>query len=228
VTKTRRKLFPTNYPLGRPQFASYDETVGSVGHSTRPPTAGIRRLEPSFDRRRTATIIALVLVCFATAQAVGAAWALRRFGWLYPVEIRWLVYFSWTFPILSELWMAYFFYLPAHTVLEFSPVSLRLTRSLPFREWSGQWPAVKQAYFHKGFFAIGTTERLWPGWAIKVAPDDVALIEEFKLYLGPGAWLDGRQATLRLAGRVLLVHAFLLGLTLLGGRLVNHIERALR
>jgi hypothetical protein len=152
---------------------------------------------------------------------------LLRFGGLFPADVRWSLYFSVSFSVLSPLWIAYFVYLPAHTILEFTSVSLRLTRSLPFHEWSGPWRAVKQAYLHKGFFAIKTTERLWHGWAVKVAPSDVPLVDELRLYLSPGVWVDGRQATLRLAGRVFLVHAILLALTLLGGRLLNHIEKVL-
>jgi len=111
--------------------------VESVAHPTRPPTGGIRRLETLREGRRAATVVALLLVCCATAIAACAAWLLLRFGWLYPVDIKWLLYFSLTFSVLCQLWSAYFFYLPAHTVLEFSPVSLRLIRSLPFRAWSG-------------------------------------------------------------------------------------------
>jgi hypothetical protein len=129
--------------------------------------------------------------------------------------------------VLYHLSAAYFVYLPAHTVLEFSPMSLRLTRSLPFRAWSGSWRAVRYAYLYRGFFAIATTERLWPGWAIKVAPGDVLLAQELKVHLGPGVWLDDRQATRRFVSRVLIVHAIVLVLTLLGGHLVYHIEKAL-
>jgi len=78
---------------------------------------------------------------------------------------------------------------------------------------------VSRAYLHRGFLAIRTTEQLWPDWAIKVASSDVLLVEELKFYLAPGVWLDGRRARLRFAGRVLLVHAILLVLALLGGRL---------
>jgi len=85
---------------------------------------------------------------------------------------------------------------------------------------------VRQSSLHKGFFAIRTTERFWAGWAIKVAPSDVLLVEEIKGYLGPGVWLDDRQARLRFAGRVLLAQAILIVLSLLGARLVNLIERA--
>jgi len=59
-----------------------------------------------------------------------------------------------------------------------------------------------------------------------LAPSDVLLVEEIKGYLGPGVWLDDRQARLRFAGRVLLAQAILIVLSLLGGRLVNLIERA--
>jgi hypothetical protein len=200
--------------------------VAPDARSTLPPAAGMKRLEASREGRRTANIIALLLVCFATTTAAGAALVLLRSRGLYPVDIRWLLYFSTTFSVLYLLWFAYFFYLPAHTVLEFSSASLRLTRSLPFRAWSGSWRAVRQSYLHKGFFAIRTTERLCPGWAIKVAPTDVLLIEELKRYLGPGVWLGDRQARLRFAGRVLLAQVILIVLTLLGGRLVNFIERA--
>src|SRR6266850_2496726 len=200
--------------------------VDPDAHSTLPPTAETKRLEPSREGRRTANVIALLLVCFATTIAAGAALVLLRSRGLYPVDIRWLLYFSMTLSVLYPLWFAYFLYRPAHTVLEFSSASLRLTRSLPFRTWSGSWRAVRQSSLHKGFFAIRTTERFWAGWAIKVAPSDVLLVEEIKGYLGPGVWLDDRQARLRFAGRVLLAQAILIVLSLLGGRLVNLIERA--
>lgn len=175
--------------------------------------------------RRTANVIALVLVCCSIAFVACAAFVLLRFGGLYPVDIRWLVYFSTTFSVLIQLWVASFLYLPAHTVLEFSAVNLRLTRSLPLRAWSGPWRDVKRSYLHQGLFAIRTTERLWPGWAIRVSPSDVPLVEELKRYLGPGVWLDGRRARLRFAGRVLsLVHVIVLGLALL----VYLIERTFR
>jgi len=201
-------------------------SVDPDAHSTLPPTAETKRLEASREGRRTANVIALLLVCFATTIAAGAALVLLRSRGLYPVDIRWLLYFSMTLSVLYPLWFAYFLYRAAHTVLEFSSGSLRLTRSLPFPPWSGSWRAVKQSYLHKGFFAIRTTERFWAGWAIKVAPSDVRLVEEIKGYLGPGVWLDGRQARLRFAGRVLLAQAILIVLSLLGGRLVNPIERA--
>ncbi|SRR5213594_1024944 len=197
-----------------------------VAHPTRPPTGGIRRLETSREGRRVANVAALILVCCATALAACAAWALFLFSRLYPLDIKWLLYFSLTFPVLSQLWAAYSLYLPAHTVLEFSPVSLRLTRSLPVREWSGPLCAVRTAYFYRGVLAIRTTERVWHGWAIKVAPSDAPLVEELKRRLGPGVWLDGRQGRLYFVGRQVLVHAILLAVTLIGGRLVNHIERA--
>jgi len=41
----------------------------------------------------------------------------------------------------------------------------------------------------QGTFAIRTTTRLWPGWTIKVAPNDVLLVEEFRRCLGPGVCL---------------------------------------
>ena len=187
---------------------------------------GIRRLETSREGRRTANV-ALVLVCCPSALVAYAALVLLlRFGELYPADIRWLVFSSAIFSVLIQLWVAYFLYLPAHTVLEFSAVSLRLTRSLPFRAWSGPWRDVRRCYLHQGHFAIRTTKHLWPGWAIKVAPSDVLLVEEIKGYLGPGVWLDDRQARLRFAGRVLLAQAILIVLSLLGGRLINLIERA--
>jgi hypothetical protein len=193
-----------------------------------PPPTGVRRLETSRAVRRTATLIAFVLVCWAIAVVACAAWVLFRFGALYPVDHRWLLYLSVSVAVLSPLWTAYFLYLPAHTVLEFTSVSLRLTRSVPFREWSGPWRGVKQAYLHKGFFAIETTEGLWQGWAVRVAPADIPLVDELRLYLGAGVWVDGRRATLRLAGRVFLVHASLLAFTLFGVGLVHHIEKVLR
>ena len=58
------------------------------------------------------------------------------------------------------------------------------------------------------------------------APSDAPLVEELKRRLGPGVWLDGRQGRLYFVGRQVLVHAILLAVTLIGGRLVNHIERA--
>ena len=132
--------------------------------------------------------------------------------------------------MLSQLWFAHWLYLLAHTVLEFSSVSLRLTRSLPAREWSGPWRAVRHAYFYGGILAISTTERVWHGWAIKLAPGDAPLVEELKRQLGPGVWLDDRQARLRFIRSVYLVHVilFLLGVALVGTRLVNHLERLLR
>jgi len=199
--------------------------VDRVAHSTRPATGGITRLETSREGRRAANVAAFILVFCATALAACAAWALFLFSRLYPVDVKWLVYFSLTFPVLSQLWSAYSFYLPAHTVLEFSSVSLRLTRSLPRREWSGPLRAVRHAYFYRGLLAIRTTERVSHGWAIKVAPSDAPLVEELKRHLGPGVWLDGRQARLRFVGRLFLVHAILLVLALVGGRLGSLIEK---
>jgi hypothetical protein len=198
--------------------------VGLGVHSTPSPTGGIRRLETSREGRRTAIVIALVLVCCSIAFVACAALVLLRFGKLYPVDVRWLLYLSTAFPVLLQLWGAYFVYLQAHTALEFSLVGLRLTRPLPFRAWSGPWRDVRQFYLHKGLFAIRTTERLWPGWAIKVAPSDALLVEELKRYLGPGVWRDP-HARLRFAGRILiLVHAILFGLALL----VYFLEKAFR
>ena len=193
-------------------------------HATRAPTGGIRRLETSREGRRIANVLALVLVLVSTAFVAGAALVLLRFSELYPINIRWVVCFSTTFAVLFQLWGAYLVYLPAHTVLEFSSVSLRLTRSLPFRAWSGPWRDVGQLYLHKGLFVIRTPERLWPGWAIKVAPGEVSLVEELKRYLGPGVWREPHPR-LRFAGRALsLVHAILFGLALL----VYLLEKAFR
>jgi hypothetical protein len=105
-----------------------------------------------------------------------------RYRQKYPIDIRWLLYFSVSFMGLIQLWVACFFYLPAHTVLEFSAAGLRLTRS-PFRTRSGSWQSVKQAYFNGGLFVIRTTERQWPGWAIKVVPKDATIVEDVKRYL---------------------------------------------
>ena len=200
--------------------------VDPSAHS--PLTGGMRRLETSREGRRAANVIALVLVCFAMAIAAGAVLVLLRSRGFYPLDVRWLLYFSMSFSVLFQLWFAYFFYLPAHTVPDFGSAGLRLTRSFPVRGWSGPWRAVRQAYLHHGFFAIRTTERFWPGWAIKVAPSDPLLLEELRRYLGPGVWLDGRQARLRFVGRLLLAQLILIVVTLLGGRLVNLVERALQ
>lgn len=115
--------------------------------------------------------------------------------------------------------MAYFIYLPAHTVLEFSSVSLRLTRSLPLREWSGSWRDVRRSYYlHPGVFAIKTTGRIFPGWAIKVAPEDSLLVDELKRHLGPGVWLDRLHPKRRNIVRlVVIVHGVLIALALLVG-----------
>src|SRR2546427_763323 len=58
--------------------------VDPDAHSTLPPTAGTKRLEPSREGRRTANVIALLLVCFATTIAAGAALVLLRSRGLYP------------------------------------------------------------------------------------------------------------------------------------------------
>jgi hypothetical protein len=157
------------------------------------------------------------------AQAEGAC-PLLRFPHLS--SIRWLVFVQISIAVGVPLWVAYFIYLPAHTVLEFSSVSLRLTRLLPHREWSGSWRDVRRAcYLHPGVFAIRTTQRIWPGWAIKVAPEDSLLVEELKRYLNPDVWIDRTHATRRHIGRVvLLAHVILIALALL----VGFVERALR
>jgi hypothetical protein len=148
------------------------------------------------------------------------------YGRLYPTNVRWLPYFSLSFSVLTQLWFAYWLYLMAHTTLEFSSVSVRVTR--PLREWSGPLRAVRQAYFYRSVLAIRTTERVWHGWALKVAPSDAPLVDELKRHLQPGVWLDDRQARVRFFGRLFLVHAMLLVLTLVGGRLVGQLERLLR
>ena len=184
----------------------------------------MRRLESSRVGRRIANTITLILVFFAVMFVGFTAWALLRFPEISSV--RRLVYLQVAISAGVPLWMAYFIYLPAHTVLEFSSVSLRLVRSLPFREWSGSWRDVKRSYYlHPGVFAIKTTQRIWPGWAIKVAPQDMGLVEELKGYLGPGVWLDRSHAKRRRVVRmVVLVHGILIALVLL----VSLIERVLR
>jgi len=193
-------------------------------HLTQSPTGGIWRLATSREGWRTATFIALVLICFATAVLAGAALALLRFGGHYTANIRWAMYCATISPVLFLLWGAYFVYVPATTVLEFSSVSLRLTRSLPFRAWSGPWRDVRRAYLHKGLLAIRTPERVWPAWAVRVTASDALLVEEFKRNLGPGVWRDP-VARLRRAARVLvIIHAILLMLAVL----VGLIEKAFR
>ena len=194
-----------------------------VAHATPPVTGVIRRLETSRESRRVANILSLLLVSFAAVFAAGGALLLLRFP---ELNIRRVLYLQTAISALVPLWVAYFVYLPAHTVLEFSSVSIRLTRSLPFREWSGAWRDVRRSYYlHTGLFAIRTTARLWPGWTIKVAPNDVLLVDEFRRCLSPGVWLDRRHAKRRLVTRVLvLAHAILLALALL----VGVIERVLR
>src|SRR6266850_6427484 len=181
----------------------------------------MRRLETPRESRRVSNILSILLVSFAAAFTAGGALLLLRFP---EITVRRLLYLQTAISALVPLWVAYFVYLPAHTVLEFSSVSLRLTRSRPFREWSGPWRDVGQLYLHKGLFVIRTPERLWPGWAIKVAPGEVSLVEELKRYLGPGVWREPHPR-LRFAGRALsLVHAILFGLALL----VYLLEKAFR
>jgi hypothetical protein len=196
--------------------------VGPITQPTPSPIAGIRRLETSRESRRTANIAALSLVFCAIVLPAWVAWALFRLSRVYPEGITWWLYFSLSFSVLSELWFAHWLYLLAHTVLEFSSVSLRLTRSLPAREWSGPWRAVRHAYFYRGILVIKTTERIWHGWAIKPAPSDAPLVDEFKRHLGPGVWLDDRQARLRFIGSVFLVHAIVLVVTLVALQLLRH------
>jgi hypothetical protein len=175
----------------------------------------MRRLEASRNGRRVAHVLALVLVCFAVAFVACAALVLLHFGALYPAEIRWIWYLPAVVGGLVMLWGAYLVYLPAHTVFEFTSVSARLSRPLPFREWSGPWRDVRWSFLHNGLLAIRTTERLWPGWAIKVDPADRLLVDELQTYLGQGVWRD-RGARLRTARKGLhLVHAILFGLGLL-------------
>ena len=183
----------------------------------------MRRLETPRESRRVSNILSILLVSFAAAFIAGGALLLLRFP---EITVRRFLYLQTAISALVPLWVAYFVYLPAHTVLEFSSVSLRLTRSLPFREWSGPWRDVRRSYYlHKGLFAIRTTTRLWPGWTIKVAPNDVLLVEEFRRCLGPGVWLDRPHAKRRVVGRVVvLAHAILLALALLVGVL----DRVLR
>ncbi len=142
------------------------------------------------------------------------------------LHIRRFLYLQTSISALVPLWVAYSVYLPAHTVLEFSSARLRLTRSTPFREWSGPWRDVTRAYcLREGLFKVRTTQRLWPGWTLKVAPRDAPLVEELKRYLGPGVWLDRPHAKRRVVARVIvLVHAILLALAVA----VSLLERALR
>jgi hypothetical protein len=86
---------------------------------------------------------------------------------------------------------------------------------------------VRTASFYRGILAITTTDHLWGGWALKVAPSDAPVVEELKRYLGPGVWLDDRQARIRFF-RVFVVDAILIVLAFVGFRLLSHVERLLR
>jgi hypothetical protein len=83
---------------------------------------------------------------------------------------------------------------------------------------------VRRAYFYRGLLAITTTDSVWHGWAVKVPPSDARLVDELKRYLGPGVWLEDRQARIRVF-RPFVVQAMLLVLASVAGRLV---ERALQ
>jgi hypothetical protein len=87
---------------------------------------------------------------------------------------------------------------------------------------------VRAAYFYRGILAITTTERVWDGWAVKLAPSDATIVEELKRCLGPDVWRGDREARIRFFGRLFLVHAMLLVLILVGGRLASHLDHALR
>ncbi len=183
----------------------------------------MRRLEASRESRRVTNILSLVLVSIAAAIALGGALISLRFP---EPTIRRSLYLQTSISALVPLWVAYFVYLPAHTVLEFSSARLRLTRSTPFREWSGPWRDVTRAYYvREGLFKVGTTQRLWPGWTIKVASSDALVVEELKRYLGPSAWRDRPHAKRRFVARaIVLVHAILLALAIA----VSLLGRALR
>jgi len=183
----------------------------------------MRRLEASRESRRVTNILSLILVSVAAAIVLGGASISLRFP---ELNIRRPLYLQTSISALVPLWVAYFVYLPAHTILEFSSARLRLTRSIPFREWSGPWRDVTRAYYlREGLFKIMTTQRLWPGWTIKVGPSDALLVEEIKSYLGPSVWLDRPHAKRRFVVRmIVLVHAILLALAVA----VSLLERALR
>src|SRR5258705_3648211 len=95
-------------------------SVDPDAHSTLPPTAGTKRLEASREGRRTANVIALLLVCFATTIAAGAAFVVLPSPGLYPVDIRGLLYFSITLSVAFPLWFWYFPFPPAAQVPPFS------------------------------------------------------------------------------------------------------------
>lgn len=96
-------------------------------------------------------------------------------------------------PTLFTILVSYLAYVTVYSAIEFDQTTVRLQR--PFRKWAGPWSSIRKAYiFDRKGLNLHTTDSFWRMWPIRLNPRSLELIEEVKDRLGPGVWLNEKQA----------------------------------